>query len=73
MWLDTAERDTHLATEVWLADAVPLPGQFYADFVTTYYRANALWEGTLTIQGQRAAWRNWTVRCSTSSVFWIRL
>lgn len=55
MWLDTAERDTHLATEVWLADAVPLPGQFYADFVTTYYRANALWEGTLTIQGQRAA------------------
>ncbi len=55
IWLDAAERDTHLAMEVWLADAVPLPGQFYADFVTAYYRANALWEGRLTIRGQRAA------------------
>lgn len=55
MWLDTAERETHLATEVWLADAVPMPGAFYADFVTTYYRANALWEGTLAVGGQRVA------------------
>ncbi|OYT69653.1 MAG: hypothetical protein CFK52_13245 [Chloracidobacterium sp. CP2_5A] len=53
--LDAAERDTHLATEVWLADAVALPGQFYADFVAAYYRNNALWEGKLQIGGRRAA------------------
>ncbi|MCS7079932.1 MAG: alpha/beta fold hydrolase [Chloracidobacterium sp.] len=55
IWLDAADRETHLAVEVWLADAVPLPGRFYADFVTTYYQDNALWEGKLLVDGQRAA------------------
>ncbi len=66
IWLDAAERDTHLAVEVWLADAVALPGQFYADFVTAYYRENALWEGKLQIGGRRAAIDD--IRCPTLNV-----
>ncbi len=66
IWLDAAERDTHLAVEVWLADAVALPGRFYADFVTAYYRENALWAGTLQIGGQRVGVGD--VRCPVLNV-----
>ncbi|MFQ3583214.1 MAG: alpha/beta fold hydrolase [Chloracidobacterium sp.] len=68
--LAAAERDTHLAAEVWLADAVPLPGAFYADFVTAYYRDNALWEGKLELTGRRAALRR--LDCPTLNLIGLR-
>jgi polyhydroxyalkanoate synthase len=53
--LDPDELPTHLAIEVWLADAAAIPGGFYADFVDAYYRRNALWEGTLRLDGTKNA------------------
>ncbi len=52
--LEPGELATHLATDVWLADAPAIPGALYAAFINAYYRENALWNGTLRLNDRIA-------------------
>lgn len=69
--LDPDELPTHLAIEVWLADAAAIPGGFYADFVDAYYRRNALWEGTLRLGGTKNAELG-DIACPVLNIFGTR-
>lgn len=69
--LDPEELPTHLAIEVWLADAAAIPGGFYADFVDAYYRRNALWEGTLRLGKVKAADLG-AIACPVLNIFGTR-